>query len=81
MHAQELGLATQSMVDGTRRHVHAPQKGGRAPPPIKCINERGRKFVSLVLASRQAKTISSRDAMDYLDIDLAHAAALREQLS
>ena len=80
-HARELGLVAQDAVDTARQYADAPRTGGRTPtPPTKCLNERGRKFVSLVLASRHDKEISSRDAADYLDMDLAHTAALQEQL-
>ena len=82
IHALDLGLGTQAMVNRALKHRDAPaQKGGGYSPPVKCISERGRKFVSLVLESRRARTISSRDAAVYLGTDLTHTKALQERLS
>ena len=75
MHALDLGLGTRAMVNLALKHKDAPPrkcKGGPTPA-VKCVSERGPKFVSLVLESRRAGTISSRDAAVYLGTDLAHA--------
>ena len=75
MHALDLGLGTRAMADRALEHKDAPprkSKGGPTPA-VKCVSERGRKFVSLVLESRRAGKISSRDAAVYLGADLAHA--------
>lgn len=77
--AQNLGLAARGISDDARRGADASQTK-RTTPATRCPSGRGRKFVSLVLASRQAKAISNGDAMDYLDMDLAHTAALLEAL-
>ena len=70
-----------SMVKNARKHTDAPRTTGRGPkPPVKCISERGRKFVSLVLESRQSQAISSRDATYYLGTDLKHTKALEDML-
>ena len=79
MHALDLGLGTRAMVDRALEHRGAGRAGGGGPP-ARCIGERGRKFVSLVLESRRARTISSRDAAVYLGVDLVHAEALQEIL-
>lgn len=81
IHAVDLGLGTPSMVKNARKHTDAPRTTGRGPkPPVKCISERGRKFVSLVLESRQSQAISSRDATYYLGTDLKHTKALEDML-
>ena len=80
MHALDLGLGTQDVVNGALAHSDPPEKGGRTTPVRKCVEERGRRFVSLVLESRRARLISGRDALDYLDMDLAHAAELQDLL-
>ena len=82
IHALDLGLGTQDMVDSALAHIDAPKTGwGKSTPASKCIKARGRKFVSLVLESRRAQLISGRDALDYLDLDLRHTAELQETLS
>ena len=48
----------------------APQR--RSTPAAKCVGERGRKFVSLVLESREWRSINSRTAAGYLGADLDH---------
>ena len=80
MHALDLGLATRATVDRALERKDAPPKSRGPSPPARCVGERGRKFVSLVLESRRARTISSRDAAVYLGVDLVHAQALREIL-
>lgn len=78
IHALDLGLESRDF----RSEGKKGKSGGRRPDPVTaCVNERGGKLVSLVLASRQARLISGRDAVDYLGIDLKHIAKLRERLS
>ena len=82
IHALDLGLGTQGMVNDALAYTDPPKKGGgMSTPAHKCIKERGRKFVSLVLESRRARLISGRDALDYLDVDLRHTTELQEKLS
>lgn len=80
IHARDLGLGAHDVPDGTRNSI-LKRGGGRVNPPSKCINERGKKFVALVLAAKHAQLISSRDAYDYLDTDLKYIAAIEEILS
>lgn len=42
--------------------------GGGLPPDIRCIREKGGKFISLVSANFENKFITNRDALDYLSI-------------
>ena len=69
------GLAAES---GARRAPRLPEKrrGSRPGPVQKCVGERGRKFVSLVLESWHGRMISGRDALCYLDTDLQRAPEL-----
>ena len=78
IHALDLGLGTQDMVNGALAHADPPKKVGRSTAALECIKARGRKFVSLVLESRRARLISGRDAIDYLDVDLRHTAELQK---
>lgn len=79
IHARELGLSVHGFVD--RVIESRARQGGQIKPVIKCINERGQKFVLLVLSSKQDELITNRDAADYLGIDIDHIEALRKRLS
>lgn len=79
-HARDLGLGAHYVSDSTQNSAHI-RGGSRASPPSKCINERGKKFASLVITAHQDRAISGRDAYDYLDMDLNHIAVLQEMLS
>lgn len=80
MHALELGRGTQDTVNGALARADPLKKRGKTTPARKCVEERGRMFVSLVLESRRARLISGRDALDYLDLDLRHTAELQDLL-
>ena len=43
----------------------------------KCLTEKGRPFVSLVMKNADLGYITSNDALDYLDIKLKHLEKLR----
>ena len=68
VHAERLGQAIEADVRWALKD--SGKSGGRPAPAQKCVGERGRKFVSLVLESRRGGTISGRDALCYLDTDL-----------
>lgn len=77
-HAGNLKLDTHGFVNkvGEFRSGRAIQVNAAS----KCVRERGRKFVSLVLSARQAGVITGRDAVDYLDIDLNYTSELQKML-
>jgi Zn-dependent peptidase ImmA (M78 family) len=62
------------------RQKQSTKKGG---PPIfldqKCLNEKGHHFVSLVLKNSDLGYITSRDALDYLDIKMKNLEKLRAE--
>jgi Zn-dependent peptidase ImmA (M78 family) len=43
----------------------------------KCLDEKGHRFVSLVLKNSDLGYITSKDALDYLDVKLRHLEKLR----
>jgi Zn-dependent peptidase ImmA (M78 family) len=45
----------------------------------KCLNEKGHRFVSLVLKNSDLGYITSRDALDYLDIKMKNLEKLRAE--
>jgi Zn-dependent peptidase ImmA (M78 family) len=54
------------------------KKGGPAIPlDKKCFDEKGQRFVSLVLKNSDLGHITSRDALDYLDIKMKNLENLR----
>ena len=54
-------------------------KGGPTAANL-CISKKGRKFVSLVIDSKQSKNINSSDVIDYLNLNLKHLKKLQEKV-
>ena len=54
----------------TRRE--SKQAGFALPPPRRCLQEKGRRFVSLVVESNQRELITYSEVADYLSIRLKH---------
>lgn len=54
-------------------------KGGPHPVDM-CLSQRGRKFVSLVLDSKNKNLINFNNMMDYLNLNLKHLEKLQEKL-
>lgn len=48
------------------------QAGFALPPPRRCLQEKGRRFVSLVVESNQKELITYSEVADYLSIRLKH---------
>jgi len=63
------------------KQMQSAKKSG--PPPIsldqKCLNEKGHRFISLVLKNSDLGYITSRDALDYLDIKMKNLEKLRAE--
>jgi len=60
------------------KQKQSAKKGGPAISlDQKCFTEKGHRFVSLVLKNSDLGYITSRDALDYLDIKLRHLEKLR----
>lgn len=49
-----------------------PRRRGGPRPANRCVQERGRRFASLVLEARNREVITHRDAMDYLSVAPQH---------
>ena len=47
----------------------------------RCIGEKGKKFISLVLESKNRGHINTYDVTDYLDIDVTHVNTVEEEIS
>ncbi len=54
--------------------------GGFARPVDLCLSRRGKKYISLVLDSREKEIINTSDTIDYLDLKLKHFDAVQERL-
>jgi len=58
------------------------KKGGRSlPVPKKRIQERGRKFISIVLRNSKEHHITNSEMLDYLSIKTRHVESLRSLVS
>ena len=70
MYAVDRAMYLERDVYWALKLAGPPQR--RSTPADKCVGERGRKFVSLVLESRWWSSINYRTAADYLGADLDH---------
>ena len=70
MYAVDRAMYLERDVYWALKLAGPPQR--RSTPADKCVGERGRKFVSLVLESRRWSAINYRTAADYLGADLDH---------
>jgi len=51
-----------------KQYVAIPQKGGFITPPQKCLQEKGKQFISIILASKERGIITTADVIDYLSV-------------
>jgi Zn-dependent peptidase ImmA (M78 family) len=63
--------------ESQRRKELEEERGFGVPLDRKCLTEKGRPFISLVVKNEDLGFISSNDALDYLDIKLKHLEKLR----
>jgi len=62
------------------KQSHSGKKSGPAISlDQKCLNEKGHRFISLVLKNSDLGYITSRDALDYLDIKMKNLEKLRAE--
>ena len=54
--------------------------GRKLPAPRRCFQEKGQKFVSLVLTGAQERHITNSDALDYLSIKTKHLDIVRSMV-
>jgi Zn-dependent peptidase ImmA (M78 family) len=59
------------------RQKESEQKFKAQPLDKQCLSEKGHNFVSLVLKNSDLGYITSKDALDYLDVKLRHLEKLR----
>lgn len=57
-----------------------PKKRGHPDPVNMCISRKGRKFVTLVLDSKEKQLISYSDVVEYLDLGLPHMEKMQEKV-
>jgi Zn-dependent peptidase ImmA (M78 family)/DNA-binding XRE family transcriptional regulator len=79
---RSLNLISQSDYESEKAKLKQesfPEKGKVfITPPQKCIHEKGKKFVSLVLQSKERGLITTADIVEYLSIKLKHLNKIEE---
>jgi hypothetical protein len=77
-----LNLISQSDYESEKAKLKQesfPEKGKVfITPPQKCIHEKGKKFVSLVLQSKERGLITTADIVEYLSVKLKHLNKIEE---
>jgi len=79
---RSLNLVSQSDYESEKaklKRESIPAKGKPfITPPQKCIHEKGKKFVSLVLQSKERGLITTADIVEYLSVKLRHLNEIEE---
>jgi len=57
------------------------EKKGFLTPPYRCIQEKGKQFVSLVLQSKEKGSITTADMFEYLSVKLKHLHRIEELIT
>ena len=85
---KELGLLNPRLYEAVRTrwdeeyHRRARKKsGGPRRPDVTCLTERGRHFVSMVLAALDSGYLTMGDARDYLSVPAHYLGSVRERLA
>ena len=58
-----------------------PQKGGFISPSQKCLQEKGKQFISSVLQAKERGVITTADTIEYLSIKLKHLDKIQEVIA
>ena len=58
--------------------ISTSQKGKYLMPPKKCLQEKGRRFIYLILESKERGIVTTQDVVEYLSIKLKHLVKLQE---
>ncbi len=79
---RSLNLISQSEYESEVRRLkeefRLPKSKGFITPPRKCIQERGRQFVSLIFQGKERKLITTADTIEYLSVKLKHLNKVEE---
>jgi hypothetical protein len=54
---------------------------GFMTPPQKCLQEKGKQFISIILASKERGIITTQDVIEYLSIRLKHLNKIQELIA
>ncbi|KUK49757.1 MAG: Putative Zn peptidase [Parcubacteria bacterium 33_209] len=63
-----------------KQYIEVPKKGGFISPSKKCLQEKGKKFISSVLQANERRVITTADTIEYLSIKLKHLDKIQEAI-
>lgn len=64
-----------------KQHVGISEIGGFMIPPQKCLQEKGKQFISSVLLSKERGIITTQDVIEYLSVKLKHLDKIQELIA
>lgn len=64
-----------------KQYIEVPKKGGFISPSQKCLQEKGKKFISSVLQANERRVITTADTIEYLSIRLKHLDKIQEAIA
>ncbi len=71
----------EALEEIEKKEISTSKKKKGGPSPVnKCIGQKGRKFISLVLDSKEKQTVDYNEMIDYLDISVKQLGKLQEKI-
>jgi len=64
-----------------KQYIEIPKKGGFISPSQKCLQEKGKQFISSVLQAKERGVITTADTIEYLSIRLKHLDKIQEAIA
>jgi len=64
-----------------KQYVGVSKIGGFMTPPQKCLQEKGKQFISSILQGKERGIITTQDVIEYLSIKLKHLDKIQELIA
>jgi len=64
-----------------KQYIEIPEKGGFMSPSQRCLQEKGKQFISSVLQAKERGVITTADTIEYLSIRLKHLDKIQEAIT
>lgn len=64
-----------------KQHVKTPKKAGFISPSQKCLQEKGKQFISSILQARERGVITTAEVIEYLSVKLKHLDKIQKVIA
>ena len=81
LNAIEYDVYRRESLTLRKQYVGISEIGGFMTPPQKCLQEKGKQFVSSILQGKERGIITTQDVIEYLSIKLKHLNKIQELIA